>query len=99
MNNLTIYCLCLHDELLEKVKKINYLPVALGENNFQKGWLRDNEEINISQKNKFYGEYTFHYKLWKNNTNIFENCNWVGFCSYRRFWSQQEKKIDNFTYC
>ena len=54
MNNLTIYCLCLHDELLEKVKKINYLPVALGENNFQNGWIRDNQKINISKKNKFY---------------------------------------------
>ena len=42
MNNLKIYCLCIHDELLEKVKKLNYIPVALGENDYQKGWLRDN---------------------------------------------------------
>ena len=42
MNNLKIYCLCIHDELLDKVKKLNYIPVALGENNYQEGWLRDN---------------------------------------------------------
>ena len=59
MNNLTIYCLCLHDELLEKVKKINYQPVALGENNFQKGWIRDNQDINISKKNMPNNNYTY----------------------------------------
>ena len=94
MNNLTIYCLCLHDELLEKVKKINYLPVALGENNFQKGWLRDNEEINISQKNKFYGEYSFHYWLWKNKIINHSENDWVGFCTYRRYWLN-EKDLSN----
>ena len=38
MNNLKIYCLCIHDELLEKVKKLNYIPVALGERDYQKGY-------------------------------------------------------------
>ena len=42
-----------HDELLEKVKKINYLPVALGGNNFQNGWIRDNLKINISKRINF----------------------------------------------
>ena len=72
MNNLKIHCLCIHDELLEKVKKLNYLPVALGENDYRSGWLRDNTGKNISHKNKFYGEYTFHYWIWKNNMKIFK---------------------------
>ncbi len=42
MNNLKIHCLCIHDELLEKVKKLKYLPVALGEHNYREGWIRDN---------------------------------------------------------
>ena len=50
MNNLKIFCLCIHNELLEKVKQLNYIPVALGENNYQEGWLRDNNGKNISQK-------------------------------------------------
>ena len=86
MSNLKIHCLCIDDELLEKVRKLKYLPVALGEKNYQKGWLRDNIGKNISYKNKYYGEYTFHYWLWKNNMDIFNNKDWVGFCAYRRFW-------------
>ena len=35
-----------------------------------------------------FGEYTFHYHLWKNNI-LDENYNdWIGFCSYRRFWTE-----------
>ena len=86
MSDLKIHCLCIDDELLEKVRKLKYLPVALGEKNYQKGWLRDNTGKNISYKNKYYGEYTFHYWLWKNNMDIFNNKDWVGFCAYRRFW-------------
>jgi hypothetical protein len=86
VNNLKIYCLCVHDELLEKVKKLQYLPVGLGQNKYQNGWLRDNTGTNISHKNKYYGEYTFHYWIWKNNIEIFNNKDWIGFCAYRRFW-------------
>ena len=39
--------------------------MALGGNNYQEGWLRDNIGNNISQKNKYYGEYSFHYWIWK----------------------------------
>ena len=91
MNNLKIYCLCIHDELLEKVKNLNCIPVALGEGNYQKGWLRDNTGENISYKNKYFGEYTFHYWLWKNNMEIFNDKDWVGFCAYRRFWIDKER--------
>ncbi len=90
MNNLKIHCLCINDELLEKVKKLQYLPVALGENNYREGWIRDNTGNNISHKNKYYGEYTFHYWLWKNNMEIFNNTDWVGFCAYRRFWLNEK---------
>ena len=73
MNNLKIFCLCIHDELLEKVKKLNYIPVVLGEGNFKKGWLRDNTGKNISYKNKHYGEYSFHYWIWQNKMEIFND--------------------------
>ena len=86
MNNLKIFCLCIHDELLEKVKKLNYIPVALGRNSYQDGWLRDNIGKNISHKNKYYGEYSFHYWLWQNKMDTFNNKDWIGFCAYRRFW-------------
>ena len=81
MNNLKIFCLCIHNELLDKVKKLNYIPVGLGDNNYKEGWMRDNIGENISNKNKFYGEYSFHYWLWKNKMTTFNDNDWIGFCA------------------
>ncbi len=86
MEKIKIYCLCIHDELLNKVKRIGYEPVGLGQNISSEGWLRDNTFENISDKNKYYGEYSFHYWLWKNKSDIFEKNDWIGFCAYRRFF-------------
>ena len=88
-----IYCLDIHNSNLHKIKKLKYIPVGLGEDNFDSGWLRDNSGDNISKKNSFYGEYTFHYWFWKNELNKISNNEWLGFCAYRRFWSN---KIDKF---
>ena len=61
-----MYCLSLNDEDYTKINSLNYIPVGLGKNKFGSKWLRDNNGINISEKNSFYGEYTFHYWIWKN---------------------------------
>ena len=66
MNNLKIYCMCLDDDYLGIVKKLNYIPVGLKNKNFSEGWLLDNTLENISEKNPYYGEYTFYYWYWKN---------------------------------
>ena len=94
MQNLKMFCICIHNELLSKVKKINYIPVGLGDDNFDQEWVRDNSGNNISKKNKFYGEYTFHYWLWKNKLKEINEKEWIGFCAYRRFWLNQ-KNIDD----
>ena len=93
-----MYCLSIHDRLLHKIQQLNYLPVGLGEFNYSKGWIRDNTQDNISKKNKYYGEYTFHYWFWKNLLEKEESDNWIGFCAQRRFWSQKKetKMINNF---
>ena len=44
------------------------------------------QKKNIAEKNKYYGEYTFHYWLWKNYLNNLDD-GWIGFCQYRKFWS------------
>mgnify|MGYP006083656153 CR=1 FL=1 len=85
MNNLSIFCLSLNPDHLKKIKELNYIPVGLGEENFNKEWITDKDNINISQKNNYYGEYTFHYWLWKNYINELPK-NWIGFCQYRKFW-------------
>jgi len=96
MQNANIYCLCLHNELLQKIKEINYIPVGLGNNKFSLDWLRDNTGENISNKNSFYGEYTFHYWFWKNKLHKIENNKWIGFCAYRRFWKKNKIEINDY---
>jgi len=79
------------------IKKMNYLPVGLGDNKFSNDWYRDDTRENISNKNKSYGEYTFHYWLWKNYLNQFNN-NWIGFCQYRKFWVNDGINNQNLTF-
>ena len=87
MSELKMYCLCLHNNLYDTVKKLNYIPVGLGRNKFSSEWLRDNLGDNIAEKNEYYGEHTFHYWFWKNKIDKIDNDKWIGFCAYRRFWS------------
>ena len=84
-----MYCLCLHNELLDVVKKLNYIPVGLGENLFDSEWIKDDTGTNISEKNKFYSEHSFHYWFWKNKIDKIEDNEWIGFCAYRRFWANK----------
>ena len=94
MNNLLIYCLSLNNEDLDKIKSLNYIPVGLGDEKFSSDWTRDNIGENISNKNKYYGEYTFHYWFWKNKLHLIDKKTWVGFCAYRRFWGNDLKTLE-----
>ncbi len=90
MNNLKIFCMCLDNDYLRIVKKLNYIPVGLKNTNFSKEWLLDNTLDNISQKNPYYGEYTFYYWYWKNLLKKKQKNEWVGFCSYRELWGEHK---------
>ena len=84
--NLDMFCLTLEPKHFSYIKELNYIPVGLGEKSFPDNCLGDKVGNNISLKNKFYGEYTFHYWLWKNHLDNI-NQDWLGFCQYRKFWS------------
>ena len=92
-----MYCITLNDTHFEIIKKIGYIPVGLGNNIHNTGFCRDFIGENISNKNSYYGEYTFHYWLWKNQIKNL-NDDWIGFCQYRKFWSlRRDKKVfDDF---
>ena len=92
-----MFCLYLNPEHLNLIKNMNYAPVGLGDASFNEQWFEDKSLSNISNKNKYYGEYTFHYWLWKNKIDQLED-KWIGFCQYRKFWTKKNitKKIDNF---
>ena len=91
MHNAKMYCLCLNNNNLVIMKKLGYVPVGVGNNDFSKEWLRDNTLENISYKNKYYGEYTFHYWFWKNILPKIEDNSWIGFCAYREYWGNKKK--------
>ena len=85
-NNLKMFCLTLEPEHTKIIRNLNYTPVGLGEKNFSDDCLSDKTGDNISHKNQYYGEYTFHYWLWKNYIEKLDQ-KWIGFCQYRKFWS------------
>ena len=92
-----IYCLCIKNINFILLKKLKLIPVGLGGEIFDKRWLNDKNKKNISKKNKYYGEYSFHYNLWKNTKvkNYYKK--WIGFCTYRRFWVKENfNKITNY---
>ena len=86
--------MCLEDNYLETVRKLNYIPVGLKNKNFSDGWLLDNTLNNISEKNPYYGEYTFYYWYWKNLLPKKKKEDWIGFCSYRELWGEHKKIKD-----
>ena len=95
IKNLQMYCISLEPKHLSFIKKLGYTPVGLGHKNFNQEWVKDNTGNNISKKNKNYGEYTFHYWIWKNYLDKIKT-EWVGFCQYRKFFVEQnvdEKKL------
>ena len=52
MKNLEMFCTSMEPNHYEFIKEAGYIPSALGEKDFQDGWLRDNTNINISKKIK-----------------------------------------------
>ena len=87
-----MYCITLNNDHYNKISKIGYMPVGLGKKIISKKFILDNQGENISHKNPFYGEYTFHYWFWKNELKNLKEEEWVGFCQYRKFWAIDGKK-------
>ncbi len=97
MKNASIFCLTLNANHKNLIEDLSYIPVILGDNQSYGGCLSDKNGLNISKKNPYYGEYTFHYWIWKNYLNEIKT-EWVGFCQYRKFFSEIEIKDENLDY-
>ena len=87
-----IYCISIYNQNYTFYKENNLIPVGVGSENFNNNWLTDKSGDNISLKNSNFGEYTFHYNLWKNGL-LNEKSEWIGFCTYRRFWTKKEYAV------
>ena len=97
MSDISIFCLTLNPSHGEFIKKLSYIPVGLGSENFSREFYNDKNGNNISFKNPNYGEYTFHYWLWKNHLNNIKT-KWVGFCQYRKFFIQEIEYKQNLNF-
>ena len=50
MKNLNMFCLALEPNHYKFIKELGYIPVGLGEKNFNDDWFSDKSGINISKK-------------------------------------------------
>jgi len=95
MKNLKMFCISLEPNHYDFIKNLGYEPVGLGGKDFDDNWFQDKLGNNISKKNKNYGEYTYHYWIWKNYLDKLDD-KWIGFCQYRKFWSLEKRDDINF---
>lgn len=87
-----------HYSVLQKLPK-SIIPFGLGDHVYPKDWLSEKNGDNILSLNKFYGETTGMYWIWKNYLDKFKTDDWIGFCQYRRFWlNDLYIKKQNFTF-
>ena len=86
MTNLVVYCASAYNlKVLDKLP--SYIkPIGLGGANFPNHWLTEKVGENISKLNKFYGEHSAIYWVWKNKLNEMNDSDWIGFCHYRKLW-------------
>lgn len=86
MRKINIYCFTVENyKVLNKLPK-NIIPFGLGKNIFPNHWLNELKKDNIHQFNKYFGEATGIYWVWKNLLSNFSNDDFIGFCQYRRLW-------------
>ncbi len=95
--NISMFCLTLNPSHEEIIKNLSYIPVGLGENKFSSNCFSDKTGENIAHKNPYYGEYTFHYWIWKNYLDKIDT-EWVGFCQYRKFFSKEKIKNTDLSF-
>jgi len=89
MSNLYIYCTSInYYKILDKLP--NYIkPLGLGKNFFPNSWLNENDGFNLAKRNKFYGEMTGIYWIWKNLIKYMKPNDKIGNCHYRKLWLNQ----------
>jgi len=82
---------CITSKNYKFLNNLNLNIIISGSNNkdlesFPSNWYKDNEGINISERNKNFGTLTSHYWFWKNKLKEHDANEWIGFNHYRRFW-------------
>lgn len=100
LNYVTLKIFCMTIKPLSLLDKLpSYItPFGLGEYDYPSHWMREKNGLNITKLNKYYGEATGYYWVWKNYLSKLNNDDWIGFCQYRRLWLDnlfKEKQKNN----
>ena len=82
-----------HKDLIED---LSYIPVILGDNQNYDGCLSDKNGFNISKKSILWRIY-ISLLIWKNYLHEIKT-EWVGFCQYRKFFSEIDVKDESLDY-
>lgn len=86
MTNLEIYCTTIkYFNVLNKLPK-HIKPLGLGEGMYPNNWLNEKHGENISSLNRYYGETSGFYWIWKNRLKNKDKNDWIGSCHYRKLW-------------
>ena len=86
MRKLNIFCTSIfYYKVLDNLPKY-IIKLGLGDSSFPKEWLTEKKNDNISHLNKFYGEMTGIYWIWKNLYQNFNENDLIVNCHYRKFW-------------
>ena len=84
--NINLYCLSFkYYNLVDKLPAF-IKPLGLGSENYPSEWLIEKKGQNISHLNKYYGQFTGIFWIWKNQLENFKDDDWIGTCEYRKFW-------------
>ena len=88
---------CITHKPLDYINKLGLIPFGVGLNDYPNGYLEEKKGTNISNKNKYYSETSFHYWYWQNILKSKPKNEWFGMCQYRRYFVKYEYKdlIDN----
>ena len=90
--NLETYCIT--SKKIDFLENLNLKIIVGGAANKNKkfpiNWLLDNNNINISLKNKNFGSLTSIYWIWKNELKKYKDNTWIGISHYRRFWLKEK---------
>ena len=92
-----IFCTSIEPYLLLNKLPKYIQPLGLGEKNYPLNWLNEEKGENIKKLNKYYGELTGFFWVWKNLSEQFKDDDYIGFCHYRKFWLNYLKSRKSFS--